>query len=78
MPVDIFGRKGGRATPVYTEINTSNFINSFLRRYGVIPLLDIDMNSDIIKNVADPLSIKILHQELCRHKSFYYFWRCCV
>ena len=57
MPVDKFGRNGDRATPVYTEINIANVTNSFLRRdVGNTAIVTIDMNSHIIKNVADPLS----------------------
>ena len=54
MPVDKFGRNGDT---VYTEINIANLTNSYLRRYeGNTAIGDIDMNSHIIKNVADPLS----------------------
>ena len=57
MPVDKFGRNGDRATPVYTRINIANLTNSFLRRDGGNTTIGtIDMNSHIIKNVADPLS----------------------
>ena len=35
MPVDISGRNGDRATPVYTGINISNNLtNTFLRKDG--------------------------------------------
>ena len=57
MPVDKFGRNGDRATPVYTGISTSNLTNSFLWRDGGNSAIGaIDMNSNIIKNVSDPLS----------------------
>ena len=56
MPVDTFGRNGDRTTTVYTEINIANLTNSFLRRYGGNTAIGaIDMNNNIIKNVADPL-----------------------
>ena len=54
MSVDKFGRNGDRTTTVYTGINLTN---SFLRRDGGNTAIgDIDVNSNIIKNVADPLS----------------------
>ena len=58
MPVVKFGRNGDRATTtVYTGINIANFTNSFLRRDGGNTAIGaIDMNSNIIKNVSDPLS----------------------
>ena len=57
MPVDKFGRNGDRASPVYTGINIANLTNTFLRRDGGNTAIGaIDMNSNIIKNVADPLS----------------------
>ena len=40
MPVDKFGRNCERTTTVYTGINTDNLTNTFLRRDGVIPLLE--------------------------------------
>ena len=56
MSVDKFGRNGDRATPVYTEINIANLTNTFLRRDGGNTAIGaIDMNSNIIKNVANPL-----------------------
>ena len=56
MPVDKFGRNGDRTT-VYTEINIANLTNSFLRRDGDNTAIGaINMNSNIIKNVSDPLS----------------------
>ena len=59
MPVDNFGRNGDRTTTVYTGINIANVTNSFLRRdKGNTAIGTIDMNSHIIKNVADPLSNK--------------------
>ena len=57
MLVDKIGRNGDRATPVYTGINIATLTNSFLRRDGGNTAIGtIDMNSHIIKNVADPLS----------------------
>ena len=57
MSVDKFRRNGDRTTTVYTGINVANLTNSFLRRYGGNAAIGaIDMNSNIIKNVADPLS----------------------
>ena len=42
---------------VYNGINIANLTNSFLRRdEGNTAIGAIDMNSHIIKNVADPLS----------------------
>ena len=56
MPVDKFGRNGDRATPVYTRINIANLTNTFLRRdEGNTAIGTIDMNSNIIKNVSDPV-----------------------
>ena len=57
MPVDKFGRNGDRTTPVYTGIYIANLTNSFLRRDGGNTAIGaIDMNSNIIKYVSDPLS----------------------
>ena len=57
MSVDKFGRIGDRTTPVYTGINIAKLTNSFLRRDGGNTSIGaIDMNSNIIKNVLDPLS----------------------
>ena len=57
MPVDKFGRNGDRTTTVYTGINIGNLTYSFLGREGGNTAIGaIDMNSNIIKNVADPLS----------------------
>ena len=57
MPVDKFGRNGDRATPVYAGTNIANLTNTFLIRDGGNTAIGaIDMNSNIIKNVADPLS----------------------
>ena len=55
MPVDKFGRNGDRR--VYTGINIANLTNSFLRRDGGNTAIEaIDLNSNIIKNVSDPVS----------------------
>ena len=57
MPVDKLGRNGDRTTKVYIGINIENLANSFLRRdEGNTAIGAIDMNSNIIKNVTDPLS----------------------
>ena len=57
MPVDKFGRNCDKTTTVYTGINTDNLTNSFLRRDGGNTVIEaLDMNSNIIKNVADQLS----------------------
>ena len=54
MDVDKFGRNGDS---VYTGINIANLTNSFLRRDGGnTAITATEMNSNIIKNVADPLS----------------------
>ena len=54
MPVDKFGRN---CDTVYTGINIANLTNSFLRRGGGNTAIEpTDMNSHIIKKVADPLS----------------------
>ena len=56
MPVDKFGRNGDRTTTIYTGINKANLTNSFLRRDGENTAIGaIDMNSNIIKNLEDPL-----------------------
>ena len=81
MPVVKFGRNGDRATTtVYTGINTANLTTTFLRRDGGNTAIGaIDMNSNIIKTVSDPLSYqRCCNQELCRRKLFYYCWWCCV
>ena len=57
MHVDKFGRNGDRTTAVYTGINIANLTNSFLRRDGGNTAIEaIDFNSNIIKNVSDPVS----------------------
>ena len=57
MPKVKFGRNGNRTTTVYTRINTANLTNSFVRRDGGNTAIEaIDMNSNIIKNVSDPVS----------------------
>ena len=61
MSVDKFGRNGERTTTVYTELNIANLTNSFLRRDGGITALGaIDMNNNIIKNMADSLTYQVL------------------
>ena len=50
-------RNGDTATTVYIGINIENLINSFLRSDGGNTAIGaIDMNSNIIKNISDPLS----------------------
>ena len=57
MPIDKFGRNGDRTTQIYTGINIANLTNGFLRRDGSNTAIEaIDMNSNIVKNVSDPLS----------------------
>ena len=57
MPVDKLGRNGDRATTVYTGINIANLTNTFLRSDGGNTAIGaIDLNTNIVKNVADPLS----------------------
>ena len=52
MPVDKFGRNGDRTT----GINIENLSNSFLSRdEGNTAIGAIDLNSNIIKNVSDPV-----------------------
>ena len=59
MPVDKFGRNGDITVRVYTGINIANLPNSFLRRDGGnIAIGEIDLNSNIIKNVSVPVSNK--------------------
>ena len=54
MPVDKFGRNGDI---VYTVVIIANLTNSSLRREGGNTAIGaIDVNSHIIKNVANPLS----------------------
>ena len=54
MYVDKFWRNGDT---VYTGINIANLTNSFQSRYGGNPTIGpIDMNSNIITNLADQLS----------------------
>ena len=56
MYVVKFGRNGDRTTTVYTGISITNSTNSFLRRDGFnTEIRAIDMNSHIMKNVADSL-----------------------
>ena len=57
MPLDKFGRNGDRTTTVYTGINIAHLTNGFLRRgEGNTAIGAIDLNSNIFKNVSDPVS----------------------
>ena len=57
MPVDKFGRNCDRTTTVYTWTNIANLTSRFLRRDGGNTAIGaIDLNSNIIKNVSDPVS----------------------
>ena len=57
MLVDKFGKNCDRTTRGYNGVNIANLTNSFLRRDGGSQAIGaIDMNSNIIKNVSDPLS----------------------
>ena len=58
MPVDKFWGNADKATTtVYTGINRANLTNTFLRRYGGSTAIGaIDLNSNIIQNVSDPLT----------------------
>ena len=56
MPLDNYWRNGDRTTTVYTGINIANLTNSFLRRDGGNTAIGaIDLNSNIIKNLSDPV-----------------------
>ena len=81
MPVDKFGRNADRTTTVYTGINRANLTNTFLRRDGGnTAIRAIDMNSNIIKNVAYPLSNQdvVTNNYIHTHTRFCYCWWCCV
>ena len=81
MPVDKFGRNGDRATPVYTRIDIANLITTFLRRDGGNTAIGaIDINSNIIKNVADPLSNQdvVTKNYIYTHTRLFHCWWCCV
>ena len=56
MPVDKFWRNSDRATPVYTGIR---------RDGGKIAIGTIEMNSHIIKNVAEPLANQDVASKNC-------------
>ena len=57
MRVGKFGRNVESTTTVYTGINIANLTNSFPRRDGYNTAIGaIDMNNNIIKNWADPLT----------------------
>ena len=78
MPVDKFGRNDDRATPVYTGINIANLTYTFLRRDGGNTASEaIDMNSNIIKNVANSLSNQdVVTKNYILTHVFYYWWCC--
>ena len=79
MLVDKFERNCDRATPVYTGINIANLTNTFLRRDGGNTASGaIDMNSNIIENVADPLSNEDVVTKNYTHTLFFYCWWFCV
>ena len=54
MPVDKFGRNGD--TTVYIGISIANLTNFLRRDGGNTAIGAIDLNSNIIKNVSDPMS----------------------
>ena len=57
MPEEKLGRIGDITTSVYNGIDIASLANSFLRRDGGNTAIGaIDMNSHIIKNVANQLS----------------------
>ena len=67
MSVDKFRRNGDT---VYTGINIATWTNCFLRRDGGNTAIgSIDMNSHIIKNVADPLSNQDVGTKNCVDKN---------
>ena len=56
MPGNRYGRNDDRTTTVYTGINIAHLTNSFLRRNGCNTAIGaIDFNSNIIKNISDPV-----------------------
>ena len=55
MRVDKCGRNGNRTTTIYIGINIANLTNSFLRDGGNTAIGAVNINSNIIKNVTDPL-----------------------
>ena len=79
MPVDKFGRNGDRTTTVYTGINIANLTNSFLRRdEGNTAIGAIDLNSNIIQTVSDPVSNQDVASKNYVHTRLYYCWLCCT
>ena len=56
MHIDKLGRNGESASPAYTGINIENLTNSFRRDEGNTATGAIDIDSNIIQNVSDPLS----------------------
>ena len=73
MLVDKFGRNRDRTTTVYTGINIANLTNSYLRRDGGNTAIGaIDMNSNIIEHVSDPMSNQDVATKNYVDTRFYY------
>ena len=73
MLVDKFGRNDDRATLIYTGINKVNLTNTFLRSdVGNTAIGTLDMNSNMNKNVADPLLNQDVITKNYIHTRFFY------